>query len=187
MRTLSEREKRTIRIGAVLVAGYLAIFYGSKGVRILEEKLAAYRSRVQEADDLKVAVLRETNKGVALRKLRESLRVRPEELREETVVGDASAAIGKAAQAAGIQLGPTKETRASAARAMEIASIGIEGQGSISSAIGFIHGLREIGFPIMMDSVQLKASPGGVGQVAISMNIVVLNYAAWQPPEKSRA
>jgi hypothetical protein len=187
MRALSEREKRTVRFGAILVAGYLAVFYGSKGIRVLEEKRAEYRSRVLEAEDLKVSVLRETRKGVELRKLRESLRVRPEELRQETVVGDASAAIGKAAQAAGIQLGPTKETRATAARATEIGSIGIEGQGSIASAIGFIHGLREIGFPIIVDSVQLKTSPGGVGQVAISMNILVLDYAAWKPTEKSRA
>jgi hypothetical protein len=125
-------------------------------------------------------------KGARAAKLREDLHLRPEDLREETVVGEASAAVQRAAAAAGVQLGPTKETRAGVS-SREIATIAIEGQAGISSAVGFIDSLASLGAPIVVDSVHLKAAPGAPGAVSFSMTLVVLNYAAWKPPEKSGA
>lgn len=178
MRALTEREKRLIRIAAVLVSAYLLLFYGIRGLKSLEEKRSEYLQVREEGEALKMKVLSEKLKAERLRKLRESLRIDLEGLREDTVVGEASAAIQKAAQAQGIQLGPMKETRGRSL-SKEIASIQIEGQGATQAAAQFIASLKSIGYPLVLDSIHAKKNPQKPARVSFTLNVVVLNYGAW--------
>ena len=102
------------------------------------------------------------------------------------MVGQASSAIQKAAQAAGVQIGPTKETRGNP-KALEFATIQIEGQAPTPAALQFLDGLKTLGVPLVVDSVQLRSAAKAPGQVQFTMNLVVLNYGAWKQGEKSRA
>ena len=186
MRALSASERRTIRIAAILLAGYLVLFYGSQGIRTLEARRTAFEARRAEAAGLALEIQTEKTKAARYAKLRERMRIDPGTLRPETVVGEASASIQKAAQVFGIQLGPTKESPAGAS-SKEIAVIQIEGQGSVASAKGFVQALGTTGQPLVIDSIHVKAIPQSPGQVQMTLGIAVLNFAAWKGPQKGGA
>ncbi len=185
MRALTDREKRTVRLAGVLIGAYLILFYGVRAVTYLEGKRSERLGRFLVAQALKEDILLEETKAARLAKLKAGLRIDLPGLREETVVGEASAAIQKAAQDQGLQLGPTKETRRRSTD-REIGSIQIEGQGGAPAAAQFIAGLGSIGFPLVVDSVQLKAAPSP-GQVSFTLSVAVLNFAAWKSEEKKGA
>ena len=49
MQTPTEREKRTIRIGGIILAVYLVVFFGAKGAQGLGSIRADYEKREKEA------------------------------------------------------------------------------------------------------------------------------------------
>ena len=51
----------------------------------------------------------------------------------------------------------------------------------------FIHGLKALGYPLMIDSVQIRSIRQAPGQVQFSLSLAVLNYAAPAAGEKSGA
>lgn len=184
MRALTSGEKRTIRRAGILVGAYLLVFYGLKSWRFLEGKLKAHEERSSQADLLKLEFSREQVKAERLRKLRESSRIDLKRLEMEGVVGPASAAIQKAAQSQGIQLGPSREAPGRPA-ARELAMIQIEGQGTVLGVVQFLHSLGSLGFPLAIEGVHLKTAGMKPGQVHLSLSLALLDYKAWKSPEKS--
>ena len=185
MRPLTQKEKRTVRLGAILLGAYLVLLYGSRAVSYLEGKRSESLERWTAAERLRQDVEMEEIKVLRAEKLKASLHIDLATLKEETVVGEASAAIQKAAQDQGLQLGPTKETRKRSSE-REMGTIQIDGQGGAIAAAQFISGLGTIGFPLVVDSVSFKAAQNP-GQVTFSLNISVLNFAASRTEEKRGA
>jgi hypothetical protein len=184
-RPLTAREKRTVRIGAIAVAAYLLLFYGSKGWRWLEGKRAECAAVALEAEQLKLEILREQSKARRLKALKESWRIRLDGLREETVVGEARGAIQGAAQAAGFQIASSRESPGRGG-GKDLATFQLEGQGPPGAALLFIHKLRTIGYPIAIDRLQVQASGGKEpGPVRMSLTAVVLGFREWKAPEGS--
>jgi len=109
MRPLNERERRTIRVAAVALGIYLVLFYGLRCWSWIEGKREEHGQLLAQAETVKVELLRERVKAARLQKLKGTFRIEPAALRRETVVGEASSAIQRAAQAQGIQLGPARE------------------------------------------------------------------------------
>ena len=186
MRPLTDREKRTLKFGGAALLLYLVLLYGVKGVKALEGKRSEYRSLLSSAVTLREEALLEREKARVLKELRESLRIDLDALKPETAVGEASAAIGKAAQACGIQLGPTKETRGRSS-SRELGAIQIDGQAPAAAAVRFLHGIKSLGFPLVVDSLQLNPVAKAPGQVQFTVSVVVLDFAASKAGEGIRA
>jgi hypothetical protein len=181
MRALTQREKRTVKLGAIALAAYLVLLYGLKGVRALEDWRGEYdRVRVAcEAAELEM--LREQVKAQRLAKLKEVYRFDPTKLRADTLVGEVRAAIQQSAQAIGVQLGPSKESPGRS-DGKEIAVLQIEGTGLTPAAVRFIQSLGTLGYPLAIDWVTWKTGGLQPGQVRISLGVAVLSYTPAQSP-----
>lgn len=186
MRTLSDSEKRTVRIGGILIAVYLVLFFGLSVRTYLETKRADYRKLVAQVQDLKNQIHPYEDKAAHVKKLMESYRLNPAKLSRATVVAEASAAIQNAAASSGIQVGPVRESPARSS-SKELASVQIEGSGPVPAVMSFMHNLESLGYPLIIDSVQLTTEPMRPGQVKLNLTIVVLDFDQWKPQEAPNA
>jgi hypothetical protein len=176
---MTDRDKKTIRIAIIGIAIYLSIFGGvklwKKGAtgRDDSEKLAKRAAQLQS--DLRA----QENKILLYEKLTELYKLDPRKIKKESLVADASAAIQTAAQQGGIKLGPLRET-AGRATSRELSTIQVEGSGQVTAALGLIHRLQTLGFPLIIDQVQLSPAQGQPGQLKISLTVIILNYDQWK-------
>jgi len=175
MRTLTQREKRTIRLAGVGIAIYLAAFGGFKVWKFLQKKRVDYQQLVTEAQDLKLEVKRYDDKIAVVKKLMESFHLDPAKLTKATVVAEASAAIQKAATSSGLQLGPVRESPARPS-SKELASIQFEATGQVQATMGLLNRLETCGYPLIIDSAQITAEPTRPGQIKLSLTIVILDF-----------
>jgi hypothetical protein len=178
---MTARDQRTLRLGAIVIAVYLVIFFGARGWSSLEKRRAAYQEQLLGAQRLQQEIAAHENRVLLYQKLKTSLRLDPTTLARSTLVGDASAAIQKAAAGAGVALGPIRESSARSS-ARELASMQLEGIGAIPAVMGLFHRLETLGYPLIVDSVQITpdAKPG---QVKVSLTIVILDYEQWKKEE----
>lgn len=184
MRTLNDREKRTIRYAGIALAIYLAVFAGYQAIRALEVRRTEYRRLVQDARDLKSELKRYETKIALVKKLMESFQLDPAKLKKSEVVTEASAAIQKAAMGGGMQLGAIREAPARASNG-ELATIQFEGNGPVQSVMGLLHRMESLGYPLVIDSAQITAEANRPGQVKLNLTIVILDFEQWkkeQPP-----
>jgi hypothetical protein len=179
MRALTTREERTIRLAAIGVAVYLVLFLGLKGCSRLEASRSDYHRLVSEAQRLKREFQPYENKVLQAQKLKETLRLDLSKLSKATVVAEASAAIQQAAKSGGIQLGPIRESPARAA-ARELTSIQLEGVGPVPAVMTFLHRIDTVGFPLVVDAVQISAEPTKPGMIKLSLTIVILDFEQWK-------
>src|SRR5208282_5251022 len=108
-RPLTAHEKRTIRLGAIVLAVYLALFFGSSAFKFFQTRRADYHARVLEARAMRHEIESYQDKILVVKKLMEDFHMDPATLKRATLVAEASAAIQKAAGAAGIGAGPIRE------------------------------------------------------------------------------
>jgi hypothetical protein len=186
MRALTPREKRTIRIGLVALAVYLGGLYGLRGWRYLEARRDEYAQLCLAGEKLKGEILREKVKALRLQRLRESSRLDLAKLDVKTASGEALAAVQKAAQGLGIALTTLKETPGRSS-ARELAAFQAEGVGPTLAVAQFLDNLKTLGFPLVIDSLQLKTAGMQPGQVQLSLGVVLLDFTAWKKAEKGNA
>jgi hypothetical protein len=186
MRTLTAHEKRTIRYAAVGIAIYLVLFGGLRCWKYLEKKRADYQHLVKEASGLKQEVQRYETKALVVKKLMESLRIDPAKLSRASVVGSASSAIQKAASTGGLKLGPIRESPARAST-KELASMQLEGAGPVPAVTTFLHRLDTLGYPLIVDSVQLGPEPTRPGMLKLNVTIIILDFEQWKKEEVPNA
>jgi hypothetical protein len=185
MRTLSDQEKRTIRIGVGALAVYLVLFYGWRGWNALETRRTRYEGLVRQAQQLKRELQPYQKKTVVIQDLSEKFQLDPTKLSKTTLVAEASAAIQKAASTGGVQLGPLRESARGSVK--EMASMQLEGVGPVPAIMQFLHRLERLGYPIVFDSVQVTADPSKPGAVKVNLTIVILDYDQWKAPEARHA
>jgi hypothetical protein len=126
------------------------------------------------------------DKVMVVKKLMDNFHLDPAKLSRTTVVGEASAAIQKAATGSGIQVGPVKESFARAA-AKEVASVQFEGTGPLPAVMGLINRLETLGYPLVIDQVLITPEQSRPGQVKISLTIVILDFSPPKTQEASHA
>jgi len=185
MPTLSARDQRTLRRAAIGIAIYLVLFFGWRGWRQLEARRAQHQDLTLTAQRLQREIAAQENRVLLFEKLKAGLRIDPASLSRPTLAGEASAAIQKTATSAGVKLGPIRESPARAA-ARELASMQIEGAGTIPAVMGLFHRLETLGFPLIIDSVQITPD-NRPGQIKVSLTIVILDYDQWRKEEMPRA
>lgn len=180
MTTLSERDKPTLRMGAIAIAIYLVLFFGWTGWRRLETARSEYQKLVRDAERLKQELQPYESKALMIEKLREEFRIAPFKLSRASLAADASAAIQRAAQAGGIQLGPIRESSARSA-AKELSSMQLEGVGPVAAVTALLHRLGTLGYPLVLDSVQINADPSKPGMIKLNLTVVILDFEQWKP------
>jgi len=186
MRTLTPSEKRTIRIAAIGIAAYLALFGTFKIWQFFHHQRVAYLQLVDAAQNLKLELKPYDDKVAVVKKLMENFHLDPAKLSRPTVVADASAAIQKAAMGGGIQVGPIRESAAQSS-SKALGTIQFEGAGQVAAAMSLLHNLPNLGYPLVVDAVQITSDPTRPGQVKLSLTIIVLDFEQWKKAEAGHA
>jgi hypothetical protein len=178
MRTLSNQEKRTVRIGAIAIGIYLVLFGGFKIWGWLERKRVEYRQVMKEATDLKRTIQPFEGKVRDAAELMERFHMDPAKLSRKSVVMEASSAIQKAAMGSGIQVGPVREPPARNATS-ELA-LQFEGTGPVPAVMGLLSRLESVGYPLIIDTVQITPETSRPGQVKINLTVLILDFEQWK-------
>jgi hypothetical protein len=181
-RQLTPKEKRTIRIAAVCLIIYLALLYGSGVCSFFTERREAYDKLVQQARDLRDVIKPYEEKIATATNLMDRFRMDPAKLKRASVMAEASSAIQQAAASEGVGVGPIRET-AGRPSAKEAGSIQFEGNGQIASVMDFLHHMDHIGYPVIIDTLQITSDPRMPNGIKVNMTIVVLDFDAWKPKE----
>jgi len=179
MRALTDHEKRTIRIGAAIVGIVLVGSLLLQAARFLERQRTQYAGLLREADSLKGEIRLYTGKAASAEKLMDAFKLDPVKLTNSTVVAEASAAIQKAAAAGGIGVGAVRESSARAAN-KELATVQIEGTGPVPSVTAFLSRVESVGYPLIIESVQLTPVQNPPGQMKMNLTIVILDFDQWK-------
>jgi hypothetical protein len=182
MRALTAQEKRTIRIAGAVLGVSLALLCGQKAWKLLHAKRTVYLSLVKEAQNLRDEIRPYESKVAVISKLMESSHMDPAKLSRATLVADASAAIQKAAASGGVQLGPIRESPAHAT-GKELASMQLEGIGQVTaivSFVSFLHRLETVGFPLIVETLQMNPEASKPGMVKLSLTISILDFEQWK-------
>ncbi|HEV7924074.1 MAG TPA: hypothetical protein VGR14_01885 [Verrucomicrobiae bacterium] len=182
-RQLTPKEKRTIRIAAVGVAIYLVLFFGSSLWSFFTDRREAYDNLVQQATDLRNVIKPYEEKTGTASNLMDRFHMDPVQLKRASVLAEASAAIQHAAAAGRVGLGPIRETPGRPS-AREAGSIQFEGNGQIAAVMGLLHNLDHIGFPVIIDNLELTSNPQMPNGMKVKMTIVVLDFDAWKAKEQ---
>jgi hypothetical protein len=177
MRALTPHEKRTVRFGGAAIVIYLLLFGGYQVWKYSARVRADYQQLVSQADRLKQEVRLYDDRVLVVKKLMESLRLDPAKLSRTSVVAEASSAIQKAAMSGGVQVGPVRESPARPS-SKELASVQLEGTGPVPAVMGLLSRLESVGFPLIIDSVQLTPDMRP-GQLKVSLTILILDFDQW--------
>lgn len=178
MPSLTAREKRTIRYATAGLAIYLALFGGVKFWKFLDHRRADYLQEVAETSRLKSEVKTDTYNAAMVKQMMDDFHLEPATLSTNSVVAGASAAIQKAITSGGLKPGPIRESAGRSSK-KEIASIQFESTGPVEGTISLINRLPLLGYPIIIDSLQITADPMRPGQIKLAATVLVLDYQDW--------
>ena len=181
---MTDHDKRTIRRAGIGIAIYLVLFGGFEIWKFMEKRRADYRQMVSDAQTLRVKIQTYQSKAVTVKKMMEDFHLDPAKLTRDTIVGEASSAIQKAAQASGIQIGTVRESARGSGD--EVASMQFEGSGPVPAITGLLNRMQSLGYPLIIDSVQITPDQRP-GMVKLSLTIVILDFERWKNPEASHA
>ena len=184
MQHLSQSEKRTVRLGAIIVGACLLFLAGQQVWKFFARESGEYHERLAEADKLRDELKPYKGKVEDIRTLMEKFKLDPNHLSRTSVVAEASAAILKTATSSGIQLGPIHETAARHAN-KEISSIQLDCTGQVSALLGFLYRFESIGYPIIIESVQLNPEPSKPGNLKMHLGLIILDFDQWKADERT--
>jgi hypothetical protein len=182
MPALTDRDKRTIRVAAIGISIYLALFFGVRGWRRLEAQRTSYRQLVEKVSRDEQEVRAYENRVFLFEKYRDFYQLDPARLPKETLVADASAAIQAIARQDGLQLGPVRESPGRSS-GRELATIQFDGTGPLTAVLGLVHKVQTLGYPVMIDSLQLTQDSAKPGTLKLNATVVILNFEFWKSAE----
>ena len=182
MRALTQREQRTVRLGGIALAGYLVLFAGLQIWGFISKRHAEYQGLLSEARTLRQKIILSRSKAEHASKLMESFQMDPVKLERATVLAQASAAIQRAAMGGGVQLGPIRESPARPS-SKELGSIQLEALGPVPALLKFVQQTHSLGFPLIIDSMQIGSEPTRPGPIKQNLTIVILDFDQWKPEQ----
>jgi hypothetical protein len=180
MRAISQREKVFIVIGAAGIVIFALILLSRGGSLRPAAGRGDYGELLARAAQLKQELKPYPQRAADVTALMEKFQMDPAKLSKASVVGQASAAIQNAARSGGMQLGPIRESPGRAS-ARELATIKLDGTGQLPMALAFLKRLETLGYPLLIDSVQINADSKGPGMIKLSLTIIVLDFEQWKP------
>lgn len=181
---LTARDRRTLRLGGMGLGAYLLLFGGWSTWQYMEKHRTNYRQLVRTAGDIRTRIELYQSRVIRLHRLMDAAQMDPAQLSQPKLVGGASAAIQQAATQGGLQLGPIRETAAKGSE-NELGTLQLEAFGQVRSITTFLHRLGSLGFPIIVDSVQISSDPMRPGFIKLSLVLILLNYEQWNMREEN--
>ena len=106
--TLSEKDRRTVRVAAIGLGIYLALFFGGRAFGFLSRRHAEYRQLQADATALRSRLDLYGARAARVERLMETFQMDPAHLNKTTLVARASEAIQQTAALGGLQLGPIR-------------------------------------------------------------------------------
>lgn len=182
MPTLTDREKRTVRLAGIAIAVYLALFFGVRAWKQLEARRSEYQELQVSAERLRRDLRPYENRILLTQKLRETLRLKPRTFSRSSLVAETSAAIQREAGILKVQLGQVRESAARPS-SKELASMQIEGVGPVPAVAALLHKLETLGYPLIVDAIQVTGDATKPGMVKLNLTIVILDFDAWNSAE----
>lgn len=179
MRSLTPREQRTVRIGGIAIAVYLLLLGGLHVGKAMARERRAYQQLLTEAQTLKAQMQLYQDRTVLIRKMMEGFQMDPAKLYRTTVVAQASAAVQRAALGGGVILGAVRETPGRGSN-KELATIQLEAMGPVPNLLRFLHQMESIGYPLIIESLQISSDPMRPGPLKLSLVISVLDFDQWK-------
>ena len=179
MRALNEREKRTIRIGAIALATYLLVFGGLKMWRWLEARRSAYGELELELSRLENERLRMETRQVRLGKLEKQFALDLVAWNPQTIVHEVRAGIDALAKKRKVALPPIRETNG-LRQSGEFRKFLVKGSGTTVAVAQFVDELSGIGFPLVVNSFRLDKNGTKPGQVKFDLDVAILDYGSYQ-------
>lgn len=186
MRTLTSQEKRTIRIATLGLLIYLGAFYGPGAWRYLAAGGTQQQALAREVEAFRRDLLPYENRLLRLEKLKTESHLDPVRLPAQELVAEASAAIQNAARGSGVKLGPMRES-AGRPSAKELASMRLEAMGPMPALLGWLAGLDDLAFPLIVDSVQIEADPRQPNMLKLNLTVVIVDFEQWKGGESGNA
>lgn len=184
--TLTASEKRTIRLAAMVLGGFLAAFVAYNILLFFQHRRAAYLNIAAEAQQLKRDAKDYPNKAAMVKKLMDDFQLDPARLVKSSVMAEASAAIQKAANGGGVKPGAIRESPGHASK-KELGTIQFEGSGQVAAVMALLHRLPLLGYPLVIDSVQITSDPMRPDQIKLNVTINVLDFEQWKKTEAPHA
>jgi len=182
-RTLSTSEKRTIRLGAAFVAACLLFVCVQQVWKFFARQRTEYKALLTQADNLRAEIKPYKGKVEDVQAFMEKFHMDPNQLSRTSVVAEASAAILKTANASGVQLGQMRESAARQSN-KELASIQLDCTGQVPNLLGFLHRFEIIGYPIVIDAVQLSPDASKPGNLKMHIGLIILDFEQWKADER---
>lgn len=182
MARITEREKKTVRLGAAALGIYLLLFFGVGGWKHLQQKRAEYDQLCREATALRDHIKPYEDRALVVQKLMDTYHMDPAALSSNTVVAGASAAIQKAARSSGLQVGPIRESGPHAP-GKELATMQIECSGPVTAMMGMLKRIETLGYPLIIESVQIGSENSRPGRIKFNLAVVILDYEQWKRQE----
>ncbi|MFN0057973.1 MAG: hypothetical protein ACKVX7_05885 [Planctomycetota bacterium] len=185
MPQLSARERRTVRLGAIVLGAALALFLGDWVIGRLESVRAEYLAKQDTAGgDLVTRVDAQSQQLKRLGVLRAQRALDLVRLAQsDGLVSEVRDAIRRTAGAQNVALSSSKESERSAS-GRELSGILLEAEGKIAEICAFVHGVEQLPYPLVMDRFVLNSAGKEPGQVKLTMSISIWNYAAWKKQDK---
>lgn len=182
MRPLTDRERRTLRLGGLGLLVYLLIFFGLQAWKQGERRRSQYDTLRREAATWNNRLEVHQTRLTATRDLMELLRLDPAQLSRTTLVAQASANLQQAARQGGVQLTSIRETPARTA-GPDLSSIQLEAMGPAVGVLRFLQSLDRLGVPLITDSLQLAPLQPGAGQLKLNLTLVIPDFQNWKPTD----
>jgi hypothetical protein len=179
MRPLTQREKRTVRLGGVLIVAYLVVFGGIQLWKFSSRRYSDYQQLVREARNLKREIQLYQDKAQKAQSLMNDYHLEPLKLSKATAVAEASSAIQKAATSGGLAVGPVRESAGRASN-KELATMQLECSGPVPAVTAFFHRLQTVGYPLIVETVQISPLPNPPGQLKLSLTLIILDFDPWK-------
>ena len=186
MPTLTEREKRTVRIAGIGILIYLTLFFGIKLIKGARTMRAAYDQQVQATQTLRSEVQTYEVRAQRLQRLMERLQLEPGKVATNSIIAQTSAALQQAALAGGLQVASIRESVARSSE-RELGTIQLDATGQPPSVMNFLARLEHLGFPVIVDAVQLSSEPRGPGMLKAHLSLIILDFEQWKPRKAPHA
>jgi len=186
MRTLTDHEKRTIRIATIGLLVYLGVFYGPRTWSHLASGGTQQQQLAREVEAFERELRPYENRLLRLEKLKADIKLERVTLPDLELVAEASAAIQNAARQSGVKLGPVRESAGRPA-AKELASMRLEAMGPMPSLLGWLGNLETLGFPLVIDSVQIEADPRKPNMLKVNLTVVIVDFGQWKEGDRGNA
>ncbi len=180
--TLTERDRRTVRNAAVGLGIYLVLFVGWQAFGFLGRRHTEYRQLQHEAVELKSRHELYGSRVTRLERLMETFQMDPARLAKPTLVARVGAALQQSALQGGIQLGPIRESLNRGSE-RELGTIQLEAMGQVPALMSFLHRLRGLGFPLVIDTLQISADPARPGMIKLNLGLILLDFEQWDKKE----